>query len=110
VIRRRPNIRIGTVISRPRKDRGVISPYPTVVIVTNTNQAAAGIDENCVGSPSAFTNVSRIGSQVPRSEKYRRVLNTVRIIITKKPIAKSACCDLFTDIYITSIVSRTVLL
>jgi hypothetical protein len=32
VISRRPNMRIGTVIRRPRKERGVISPYPTVVI------------------------------------------------------------------------------
>jgi hypothetical protein len=32
MISRRPNMRIGTVIRRPRKERGVISPYPTVVI------------------------------------------------------------------------------
>lgn len=31
-IRRSPNTRRGRVMTRPKKDRGVISPYPTVVI------------------------------------------------------------------------------
>ena len=31
------------------------------------------LTENCVGSPSAFTNVSRMGSHVPRSAKYLRM-------------------------------------
>lgn len=35
VISSRPNMRIGTVIRRPRKERGVISPYPTVVMAVD---------------------------------------------------------------------------
>ena len=31
------------------------------------------LTENCVGSPSAFTNVSTMGSHVPRSAKYLRM-------------------------------------
>ena len=31
-MRSRPNTRRGRVISLPKNDRGVISPYPTVVI------------------------------------------------------------------------------
>ena len=61
-IKRSPNTRRGIVIICPKNDRGVISPYPTVVIavekrddlhevknpgrnsLTRTNQAAAGMD------------------------------------------------------------------
>jgi uncharacterized OB-fold protein len=61
VIRRSPKTNIGNVMRRPRKERGVISPYPTVVmagryvsvkkechkcgyVLTRTNHAAAGMD------------------------------------------------------------------
>jgi hypothetical protein len=108
---------------RPRKERGVISPYPTVVIVTRTNQALAGMEANWLGSPSELTKVPMVASQVPRSAKYlggcgetvdfgsksmnrahRRVEKMVSIMITKKPIAKRACWERRTDKYMTSIV------
>lgn len=74
-----------------------------------------------MGSPSELINVSKVESQVPRSAKYlchddeqgcltvkrvayRSVLNTVKTMLTKKLIARSACCDRRTDRYITSMV------
>jgi hypothetical protein len=80
-----------------------------------------GLTVNCVGSPLALINVSSEGSHVPRSAKYlgehqifwgigdkiiaySKVLNTVSTIETKNPMASNACCDLRTEIYMTSIV------
>ncbi len=72
-------------------------------------QIRVALTENWDGSPSEFINVPSVSSHVPRSAKYlhhgnvrpyaaeRRnnmhsnVLNTVRIIITKKPRASKAC-------------------
>lgn len=109
-ISRSPNTSNGTVINRPKNDRGVISPYPTVVIVTRTNQAAAGIEGNWDGSPSELMNVSSVSSQVPRSAKYSRVLNTVSTMAMKKLRASNAWCDLLMAKYMTSIVKSMVLL
>lgn len=82
-MRSKPKTSKGSVTRRPRKERGVISPYPTVDIVTMTNHAAAGIDANCVGSPSELTNVSSVVSQVPRSMKYLHDIN-INTALTKE--------------------------
>jgi hypothetical protein len=64
-----PNINRGIVNNFPRKLRGTTSPYPTVLIVTNANQAVCGIESNILGSPSASTNPPKFASHDPLSAK-----------------------------------------
>jgi hypothetical protein len=72
MIRRLTIIR-GTVIVFPRVVLGWISPKPTVVIISATNQNDAGILENWLGSPFTSIKVRLAASQLPLSAKYKRV-------------------------------------
>src|SRR4051812_48229443 len=75
VINRIPHIIAGNEISFPINVVGTISPYPVVVIVTITNQNAAGILSKVLGLLFASTNTCRASSHSPNynQNEYRTV-------------------------------------
>lgn len=72
VIKRTPHIMAGNEMSLPTNVVGTMSPYPVVVIVTITNQKAAGILSNVLGLLLASMNFCLSSSHSPRKMKSIR--------------------------------------